>query len=313
MHRFWKNLGLMALGLALWSAPSQAIELKFVFDVNSSGPDVYACNVGLKHTDPGNQVCYLEGTQTACDPAACADEACLTNCKCTSNNGGEYLMDFFNAKHAAWASNGNNMQTTNRQSGQTAMATLFNDQQAWAHRVGELSFNLGSERYGAEYFVDICYRGPQIEYWEKDQKVNFSMVTQTSVTDLNVTPGMSYKALADLATRSEWVCDTQGAGTYKTGRNSSNAYNTLDNEADFGAGDIGGSSTYAPVGGSAITFVNNMIVNNSANSLRFCKVRYYYNEQSVNALRKWQLHGAQVCTYTKIEESAPEQIASVMP
>ncbi len=309
----FSRLFAVLIAAVAWSSAAHAIELQFKFDVNSSGPDLYACNVGLKHQNPGNQVCYIEGTQTACKPETCQDQACIDNCKCTSANGGAYLMDFFTVSSGAWGSTGTLPQVTTKKSGNQDFAALFTDTDAWANRIDNLSFNLGSERYGAEYFVDMCYRGPQIEYYEKNEIVNFGMLSQTSVTDLNVSPGLSYKTLANLATRSDWVCDTQGEGKYKYARNLSNQYNTLDNEAVFGGGDIKNSTEYTPVGGSTITFQNGFIQSGTSKSLRFCKVRYYYNEKAIDALRKWQLHGAQVCTFTKIEEGEFEPpVASML-
>ncbi|MNY53343.1 hypothetical protein D3C86_1890900 [compost metagenome] len=46
---------------------------------------------------------------------------------------------------------------------------------------------------------------------------------------------------------------------------------------------------------------------NDTHTPRFCKVRYIFKETnaatgSIKNLRKWQRHGAEMCTYTNIEE-----------
>lgn len=350
---------LFAVAMLLISAQSaNAISLRFKFKTFSSGPDIYACNAGLRHQPTQHKACYFENTQVACTPQECNGAQCDTRCVCTNNNGGEYLMDYMKGSYSTWtnatpSNNGGywntNWTATSKQAGGSSYATLVNNPDAFATRIKELSFNLGSELYGAEYFVDICYRGPQIEYFADNVVANFSILAQATATDFianSVNPGDNhpesggangegqngltmnpaspkYTSLAGLTVQAFVVCDVQGQGTYKYAHNGSSAnsgdYNTLLNEASFqdwnnpgsgSNGDYFASSNPTSIA-SASSLINGWINNNNTKTPRFCRVRYVFKETngshdsaaSFMNLRKWQRHGAEMCTYTKIEES----------
>lgn len=295
---------LVVVAIALFAISAQAIELNFQFKVFSSGPDIYACNVGLKHADPAGQVCYYDNTNLACQPGDCLNNDCAKhNCICTSNNGGAYLMDFFHVGYGSWLSNITSQ--TSKKAGQSSYVQLFTDAQAWDNRIDNLTFNFGSERYGAQYYVDICFRGPQIEYYDLGVTSNWAITTQVNATDFNLNT-LRYRQLADLSAKVEYVCDLQGMGNYQHAVNNSGQYDTSDNEAIFGAGDTRDAKGPLAFNGNAITFHNQNTLINGLYSPRFCKVRYYFDENAVQNVRKWQIHGAQVCTFTRIEEPAGE-------
>ncbi|MFV3407064.1 protease [Bdellovibrio bacteriovorus] len=333
-----------AVAMLLISAQSaNAISLRFKFKTFSSGPDIYACNAGLKHNASAHKACYFEDTQIACTAGTCTDATCHTRCVCTNDNGGEYLMDYMKGQYSSWNTGDSKWNTnwtaTTRQAGQGSFATLVNHEDAFANRIKELSFNLGSELYGAEYFVDICYRGPQIEYWEDNVVANFSLLAQVSATDfvatgvnpgdnnpdgpgfnhgrdgLNMTPNIKYTTLSGLTVESYTVCDLQGMNTFKYARNNANQYNMLDNEAKFsdwnapqnGGGDFF-TGTNQPTTLNGAKDLYNTWINQNTKTPRFCRVRYVFKETNhaaaIKNLRKWQRHGAEMCTYTKIEEGA---------
>lgn len=294
-----KILGL--LFLALFNT-ANAAELVFKFDVASSGTDIYACNAGLIHESTNAQVCYIEGTQTACNPGACTDASCVQNCRCTSDQGGAYLMDFMNAKVTPWGLTTYSTVTKNA-SNDSNYASIFTNVNSWNNRIDSLSFNLGSELYGAKYFVDVCFRGSQIEYYELNQWTNWAMFAQATATDINATNnGISYKNLSGLKVKAVFSCDLQGDGQYSLARNSSGQYDTTLNESEIGSGDIGYASSESYLNANAVNLFNTFIVSNSTHSPRFCKVRYYFTESNTSNIRKWQRHGANVCTFTKIWE-----------
>lgn len=301
---------IMSSFVFIFAASAQALELKFKFQVNSSGPYMYACNAGLKHTDPGNKVCYSEGTNEVCDPSSCTPQnQCNPKCLCSSGNGGAYRMDFMKAKYGAF--NGASPLPNNlvKEAGATAYNTLFTDANTWGTRIEELSFNLGSERYGAKYFVDICYHGSQIEYFENNVPAPHALYGEVLETDLSPNPALSYRTLSSLAASAEWSCDKQGEGSYVYARNSNGLYDTFDNEVTLGGKDIHGSVAPSPLTGNTKTLLDTW-VNQDSHSPRFCKVRYYFDETAVNNLRTWQRHDALMCTFTKIEEAngAGEQL-----
>ncbi|PIS12025.1 MAG: protease, partial [Bdellovibrio sp. CG10_big_fil_rev_8_21_14_0_10_47_8] len=182
-------------------------------------------------------------------------------------------------------------------------------------------------------------RGPQIEYFEDHVNTNFALTAQAFATDFLATgpnpgennrdgltipgtvDGKKYTELAGVTVQAFVVCDMQGQGSYIYARNNSNVYNTADNEATFtfGANKLpngaseGASafwlSTPKGVSSSVADLLNPWITSGSSKTPRFCKVRYVFTETNWSTalpnLRKWQRHGAEMCTYTEINEGVP--------
>jgi hypothetical protein len=347
------KLLVLMLGLAAFigmHSDAEAISLRFKFKVFSSGPDIYACNAGVRHKSTTSQVCYFEGTTTACTPNDCRDKGiCDTQCICTGNSGGDSLMDFLKVTRVDWKDHraaGDNLSDTNVQTltrsaptnGAWAQA-IADNAATWETRIKDLSFELGSELYGAEYFVDVCYRGPQIEYFANGVPVNSQLQAQASATDFlatapnpgdnsrdgltipGVVDGKTYGDLSGLQVKAFFTCDLQGEGNYKYAHNGSSAasgsYNTSVNEATFAldgstgypasGGDLFGSSgSFSTLAGNGLDLINSMIVSGT-HSPRFCKIRYVFTETNEKSalpfMRKWQRHGTEVCTYSRIEEA----------
>jgi len=108
---------------------------------------------------------------------------------------------------------------------------------------------------------------------------------------------------------------------YKYGHNGATAttgsYNTVLNEAIFTldangypttGGDLHGTNgSFQSISSNGLDLINETIAS-STHAPRFCKVRYVFSETNQGAatpfLRKWQRHGAEVSTFTKIEEVA---------
>jgi hypothetical protein len=349
MLRKLKTLAAAAV-LMIAAQNANAISLRFKFKTFSSGPEIYACNAGLRHASSTHKVCYFENTQKACTPDDESTANTNTRCVCTGVDGGEYLRDYMNGSYDTWAAaTGSNeggvwnssWTDVNKQSGVASYETLVKHGDAFASRIKELSFNLGSELYGAEYFVDVCYKGPQMEYSEDNIATNFKLSAQASATDfiakavnlgddhpesagsgksqdgLTLSPStIQYTALSGLTVQAVTICDIQSAGTYKTS-NVSGDYNTLENEAEFTDWDNapkGGAtsefnltSSVATIGSSTSLISNALITDGTdAQAPRFCRVRYIFKETNADAttknMRKWQRHGAEMTTYTKIED-----------
>jgi len=349
-----KIVSIMTLGFMVLvgtASDSQAISLRFKFKVFSSGPSIYACNAGIRHKHHQGKVCYFEGTTTSCTPNDCKDKTvCNTQCVCTGDRGGDNLMDYLKVDSVDWTDHkatGDNIGETGLEH-ITRSASYYgdwnyaigDDATTWNKRIKELSFDLGSELYGAEYFVDICYRAPQIEYFADNIPMTTILEAQTSATDFLATgvnpgdnsrdgliipgtvDGMNYTDLAGLQVKAYFACDMQGMGTYQYAHNgataSSGVYNTSLNEATFGydsngypvsGTDIFGTSgSFQPIAGNGLDLISNYISYETTKAPRFCKVRYVYTETNADSalpfMRKWQRHGAEVCTYTNIEENA---------
>jgi hypothetical protein len=325
---------LVVLATAFLATQAQAVSLTFKFKAYGSAPDIYACNAGLLTKATTSQICYIEGTQTSCNPGDCsAGTSCESQCKCSGAEGGGYLMNYGKAIVQDWKDKGNGtstgVATKTFKAGQTSYATALTDTDAWTKRVRELTFNLGSELYNASYFVDVCYRGPQIPYYADGITANFSIQAQASATDFiangtnpgditipGTVDGKKYSELSGLTMQSYLVCDVQGQGTYQNA-DAGGVFNGTTTEAIFtigsvglptGGGDLFMQSSTVAATTAASNLITGYITNNSAKTPRFCKVRYVFSETNVSStlpnLRKWQLHGAEMCTYTKIEEDA---------
>lgn len=340
-----KGLFLVA-AIVMMSFTAEAISLRYKFKVFSSGPNIYACNAGVLAQTSNLRVCYFQGTNQVCNPDDCSTtgQNCNSSCICSSSDGGDYLMNYGKVTYQDWKDNGDTSVTGQvsdysfRANTGGVWSQALTDAQAWNKRITDLSFHLGSELYSSRYFVDICYRGPQIEYFEDQVKANFSLKAQAFATDFlangvnggennrdglvipGTVDGKKYTELSDLTVQAFVACDFQGVGSYKYARNNANNYNTADNEATFtfgsdklpnGTSEGSGSfwkSSVKSVNASVADLLNPFIANNSAKTPRFCKIRYVFSETNFTAtlpnLRKWQRHGAEMCTYTEINEDA---------
>lgn len=320
-----------AIAIIAMASSANAISLRFKFKTFSSGPSIYACNAGLKSAAVGKKVCYFEGTTNACTKNDCTDgQVCNTRCVCAGdNNGGDYLMNYGKVSTMTWADQGETpvaveTNKTFASTGQQYAKAISDDNAAFNYTIKDLSFNLGSELYNAEYFVDICFRGPQIEYYLDGVNSNWAYSLQSTATDFianGVNPGdnsragldipaavagKKYTSLAGLTVEAKMVCDVQGAGTYLYS-NVSGTYNTAINEADIaGVKDIVRTHAAQSLSGNVVDFVKGSNFASGLNAPRFCKIRYTFKEtngrSSLPMFRKWQRHGAEICTFTDITE-----------
>ncbi|MCX6119312.1 MAG: hypothetical protein NT027_17370 [Proteobacteria bacterium] len=325
----------MALSM---SSLVNAKSITFKFRVNSSGPMIYACNAGLLHKSLASQVCTFSHNPTqSCNPGE-------HNCVCSdvNDNGGR---DFATAKYTPWNFSTNrwsNATTTapNLPGDQSVVITgqkfpvtnygdffangngsnvVVNPINMLATRLDAITFNLGSEVYGSEYFIDICYRGSQIEYFENNQALEHLLDAQVTASDVgSVSTNTSYTALAKPEVQVMSICDNQGQGTLRfagVGINHA-TYNTLTNELQPLAllpGQIPvGTWTYNVVNdfqehhgklsllSNGANFAdNNSWIGDSGMPPRFCAVRYYFKETN-QIERSWQRHDAEFVTWTRI-------------
>jgi hypothetical protein len=173
----------------------------------------------------------------------------------TGVRGGDYLMNFMRYKAAVWEGQDGSTDPNHRGWGtaveRTAQGTLdgvtvarhvretqgmtmapaTNVEQEFKTQLESVTFNFGSELYGAHFFVDFCYRGPQIPYWlgngnpmnAKAQFASFAWLKSTNpFTGGDATTGkptLNYTSLSNLKMKTVMVCDKQGQGTYKYDHN----------------------------------------------------------------------------------------------
>ncbi len=179
-------------------------------------------------------------------------------CICSGANGGAYLMNFIRYKAAPWvgtqggsnapnhlgwgpAVNGvvqgtaNGVTVARHLRGSNA-AAANNVPQELATQLEAVSFNFGSELYGAQFFVDFCYRGPQIPYYlgegnPQNALANFSTKAHITATNpfLSGNGGRTrdYVTMSQLTMSWDMACDVQGVGAYKFDHNSAGAFDTF--------------------------------------------------------------------------------------
>lgn len=316
--------------LAFIAANAMAVTLDFSFDVNSSSASIYPCDAGLRHEGGAGQVCYDRRDGGSCNPATACNSNTTCDCVCSGvSTGNAPALDNVVATTAAWTENGVGAGTTlvTRSASAKTVNTnqfvrLFNGTQEWSNQLTSLSFNFGSAKYGAEYFLDVCYRGPQIEYFQAFGNTpsaaipKFKVKLSTTSTTLAGATN-SYETIAGLKVRSEIYCDQQGQGTYQNAHNGQGAYGVVAHELTTNADDASSvsgaswqkSSQYTNFNpGQVVTLSqNDWIVNYSSATEstskvpRFCKVRYYFKE-STATMRQWANQKARICTLTDITE-----------
>ena len=301
---------ILALGLL---QAAQAMEVTFNFNVYSSGADIYPCNAGIYHQNGGNHACHLVNSTTACAVGS-------VGCVCTAGGAAQSRRDFVSAAVTNWDLTGTPVNVSAQAiSSPVIYDTLITDGTDFDHRLTNLTFNLGSENYGSSYWVDVCYRGPQIDYWANDVGVKMTLDAQMTMTDLAGIAGSNanYIQASGLQSLGAIVCDLQGMGNHKYAANGG-VYDTTATDvfinqnggmfADVGNNFGGFGNASAGLTSFAQGYVisntlagptGNFVPNNAVP--RFCKVRYFLNEQNISTQRLWNIHGATVQTFTRIQ------------
>jgi hypothetical protein len=305
MNVFKKALVALALFAATFSA--SAIEVSFDFSVFSSGSSIYPCNAGIKQANTNVQVCYKRTEPTTtCNPSACVEgEQC--DCVCSGTSGGAYNVNFLTAGYTAWtdhnesagSSTSSSVKSTTSENFVFGNNTDLAGQEAgkyFDNQLTSLSFNLGSELFGAEYYLDVCFRGPQIDYATAGIHTNW--VANASATIQNMAGYANYQDVAGLTVKSEIVCDYQevnapNAVNFTPGNDALDytAETLISLEAFNGSETVNGGKNITEAGGIAPTF---------------CRVRYTFKEGNLlegrELFRPWKKQAAKVCTKTSIEE-----------
>ncbi len=296
--------------LVFFTSSAFAVKLDFSFNVNSSGPSIYPCDAGIKHVTHVEEICYDRTTQNSCDPTLCeAGEEC--NCVCSGGNNPQdniHTQDFMSVVHADWADNGMPLPTVSSSAvtaSETDFSRIFSGKTEWDKQLSSLTFNLGSERYGTEFYLDVCYRGPQINFNGNAASNKYAMRLQSTITDLISVNGLQYSSLADLKVKITASCDLQGEGDF-TGPATDDAQSHQ--ITDVSGGDKNFSTAFSAFNGGANVAILNDWINNSANKApRFCKIRYTFFENMRNnaasplsQIRQWRKQESRISTFSEI-------------
>lgn len=293
------------VALMTMSAKVSAISLTFKFDVNSSGPSIYACNAGLVHKPNEERICYDRTTLDSCNPALCEEgEAC--NCVCTGDiltdtDTGEYMYDFLTAMSADWTDNQEELGPETKhvlKAGVENFNMLFSNPDSFEKQLTHLEFNLASERYGAKYFLDVCYRGADIDFTalaDANIALSYLVKSQVTVTDIADGDAPKYQNVADLILKTKVVCDytpmDNWAGAY--------ANNVKNWDLDFEEGNLKVIHNNFPFATADVATGNQLFTWGDGFAPSTCKIRYVFREKS-NEIRKWKKQKARVCTRSAI-------------
>ncbi len=275
------------------SSSAFAVSVQFNFDINSSSPSIYPCDAGLRHESHSTTVCYRPSDYSACSPSSTEEES---TCVCSTPTTDEHLMDSMSARVVSWPDPGGDTSTipsTTVISG-TSLFSRMNSTNEWMKQLRTLEFNFGSSRFGTEFYLDICYRGPQV----RGGNPNHQIVLQSTVTDLLTA---TYSTDSDLNVKASVVCDLQNQGTNQ-GIPSSKDSLSSEIESDFSF-----STNYTNFSaGSTLALMDQALNNGSPSIPRFCKIRYTFLENSRNdenlfsQLRKQGRQSARISTLSDI-------------
>jgi hypothetical protein len=284
---------LVPLAFSLLSSSAFAIGVQFNFDVNSSAPSIYPCDAGVRHASHSSTICYVPGTYNACTPSE--TEGDLT-CICSTPTSDEHLMDSMSAKVVSWPDSGTDTSSipgTTVISGTSSFAKM-NPTNEWTKQLRSLEFNFGSSRYGTEFYLDVCYRGPQV----RGGNPNHEIFLQTTVTDLLAA---TYSFDSDLNVKASVECDLQNQGSSQGIPLSSDDLSS-GIEVDFSY-----STEYQSFSSGLTQVLMDRALNNgSPNIPRYCKIRYTFLENSRNdtdlesQLRKDARQSARISTLSDI-------------
>jgi len=134
------------------------------------------------------------------EAATCGDEH---NCSVVTSN---HTDDYMTSTTKTWV--GNNPDAEVNTEKKTTVAGNKNFKKVstagWGKRVlTKVDFFLGSDLFGAEYFVDFCYRGNKINYNGFDTKL-------TAKAEALIKDATSYGKWAGLTAHAKVVCKTRG-------------------------------------------------------------------------------------------------------
>ena len=274
-----------------------AINLTFQFGVNSSGTSMYACNAGIRHADsPG--ICVDTNTGSSCTPTSIN----VSSCVCTSDGtAGSWERDYLRTKSADWTDRNTPLGTTTdsdtqaKNSASSFNALYADDATAFAKQITEMTLNLGSEVYGAEYFVDICYRGTQVA--QSNNGNNYSLAGKVTVTNLraNEAGAPNYQLISDLHGKAEIKCFMdQAANTTDTVPGLASPNYTKNS---------GGPYTSMTTSASQLSMLTDATMSSGSGAKipRFCVARYYFKENATTE-RKWKLQQARAAVFTEISD-----------
>lgn len=264
------------------------------FTFTNTNPIFYPCNAGIRHSE-SLAICTDILTGNSCLPSA----GNVSSCTCTSNGtAGSWDRDIVHLTYGDWV---NPPATVNPVTASdiialnstSTYASLFAlEDIAYTKQITTFSIELGSEMYGSEYFVDLCYLGPTGTVGTNGS--NYSMKSTITVTNLK----SNYQVNANLQTRAELKCFINKSNQATTGVVPGV---TATNYA------LNSGATYTPLttSANAVTILQDSgLINVQGDKVpRFCLARYYFKE-ATQSRRMEKLGQANASIYIEIKDKA---------
>jgi hypothetical protein len=229
--------------------------------------DPYVCNVGMRHVDGGINICRHIETRETCTvadgniPSCCADDP--TKCECTTSKG-RFMLDFIRFSDL---NSDNNVHILNASFDPDSplnmiFTGIYDDAipmfDATPYPViSELRYNLSSEIYGAEYFLDVCYPAPG-----ECKAVTYDK-TYIQSTDF-IGGNLSYAGLAHPTIKIEQVGGSSDC--------------------------LSGVINQPMLSSSIINIIEESNPIKIEGEIAGCVIRFYFDETNTLAMRKWQRH-----------------------
>lgn len=230
--------------------------------VGATGTSMYICNAGIRHSGIAN-------------------------------------LDFLNATYADYIDNQTPLgATTTTEVGArdslSTFNTLFADEAtSFKQQIVGLTINHQSEFFGSEYFVDFCYRGPNVQI---NNGSNYTLRGDITLTNLRASSLPSYQLMANLEGRAEAKCMLEKPnGILTTVSPGVDPYNYFKSSG----------STYVSMNLSASQIMllsDSGLLNVAGEKVpRYCIVRYFFRENST-AIRKWRWQQVRLAINTDISD-----------
>ncbi len=292
-----KKMVIALSALALVSG-AQAANNTFKFRVFSSGADIFPCNAGIVHSGTHAEQGYTVDTT---NPNYNGYGSEVVDSETNTSVSGSYLPDYMSydvVEFDEWTENqtldhsGKEFSKYAGTQGSYSWQAIFKDNSYLNlnqasdisynnHKINDvnyivssLDFVLSSENYGAKYFVDICYYGPQFAPSTTGNRV-YNLTSKVSFS--NMVNGRDYLNKANVSADVQVYCD----GEYKTSK-------------------MGQAVSAAS---QEVFYNNHQLVGTHSEAPAKCVVRYTFSENSEDR-RNHAAHGGIFTLFTDITDPA---------
>ncbi|MEY3902976.1 MAG: hypothetical protein RL189_2282 [Pseudomonadota bacterium] len=214
MKSYLKSLPFAAIGLFV-AQNAHAAGVNFHFLVKSSGTQIYPCDAGLYDPNADLGESWLSAKYAAYDgnkvTSTTAWNSLYLPANLTANIPPSALKPFKTV-----ALNAPGITAADTSVGATKFGNVIQDassSSSTALNADELTFNLGSQKYGAKYFIDFCFRDSQVGWLpptSSSTTPSYQYEITDTVTALKLNPSSdtpAYWANSDLRVRGKIVCD----------------------------------------------------------------------------------------------------------